>query len=150
MIRRHQHHHGTGRHGLTLLEVVVSLALFVTALASISQLVSLGTRSTVQAALKTDAAFRAESKLAEILAGVESLEATSEATFEDDPRWTWSLASEDGSHVDLVKLTVSVVFQDGSGAELMRYSVSRYTRDPQMFLDAADAAAEAEAEEGGS
>ena len=47
----------------------------------------------------------------------------------------------------MLELTVTVVFQPPVGPELMRYRLVRYVRDPQLFVDAA--AAEAEAEEGG-
>ena len=41
------------RSGFTLLEVIVSLAIFVAAFASLSQLFTLGSRAAVQAALET-------------------------------------------------------------------------------------------------
>ncbi|GIT30334.1 MAG: hypothetical protein Ct9H300mP1_23800 [Planctomycetaceae bacterium] len=55
-----------GRSGFTLLEVLVSLAIFVAAFASLSQLFTLGSRAAVQAALETQATVRAEAKMAEV------------------------------------------------------------------------------------
>ena len=65
----------TRRSGFTLLEVIISLAIFVSAFAAFSQLFTLGSRAAVQAALQTQAAVRAEAKMAEVVAGVELFEA---------------------------------------------------------------------------
>ena len=65
---RNQH-----RPGLTLLEIVLSLAIFFGALAILSQLSWNGARAAVQARLKTQAIIRCEAKLAEVLAGAETL-----------------------------------------------------------------------------
>ena len=81
----------TRRSGFTLLEVIVSLSIFVAAFAALSQLFSLGAQAAVDAALQTQAAVRAEAKMAEVVAGIESFEAAEETPFEDDPNWRWSL-----------------------------------------------------------
>ena len=80
------------RSGLTLLEVLIALSIFVAAFAAISQLFTLGSRAAIQASLETQAVLRCESKLAEVVAGIESLEAADGTAYEDDPRWVWSLA----------------------------------------------------------
>jgi type II secretion system protein I len=130
------------RSGFTLLEVMVALAIFVAAFAALSQLYSLGTRAAVDAALQTQAAVRAEAKMAEVLAGVESLEAASEMPFEDDANWSWGLEVNEGPHADVYEIVVTVVFQNGSGPPAMTYSLVRFRRDPQLILDEAAAAAE--------
>ena len=129
-----------GRSGFTLLEVLVSLAIFVAAFASLSQLFTLGSRAAVQAALET----QAEAKMAEVLAGVESMEASEAMPFEDDPNWSWALAVNEGPHTDLFELTVTVAFQPGVGQAEMTYSLVRFRRDPQLALDIEEAAAAAE------
>jgi len=133
-----------GRSGFTLLEVLVSLAIFVAAFASLSQLFTLGSRAAVQAALETQATVRAEAKMAEVLAGVESMEASEAMPFEDDPNWSWALAVNEGPHTDLFELTVTVAFQSGVGQAEMTYSLVRFRRDPQLALDIEEAAAAAE------
>tara|TARA_B110000014_G_scaffold260415_1_gene250092 strand:- start:319 stop:741 length:423 start_codon:yes stop_codon:yes gene_type:complete len=137
----------TRRHaGFTLLEVIVSLTIFVGAFAALSQLFSLGSRAAIESALQTQGAIRAEAKMAEILAGVESFEATSEMAFEDDPLWSWSLEVNPGPHADVYELVVTVVYQNGSGPPGMTFSLVRFRRDPQLILDEAAAAAAAEEE----
>ena len=133
-----------GRSGFTLLEVLVSLAIFVAAFASLSQLFTLGSRAAVQAALETQATVRAEAKMAEVLAGVESMEASEAMPFEDDPNWSWALEVNEGPHADLFELTVTVAFQPNVGQAEMTYSLVRFRRDPQLALDIEEAAAAAE------
>ena len=95
------------RSGLTLLEIVLSLALFCGAAAALSQLAWNGSRATVQARLKTQATIRCEAKLNEILAGVEQMVAKSNVPFPDDSHWTWSQVVTPSSHAELVQLDVT-------------------------------------------
>ncbi len=133
------------RSGFTLLEVMVSLAIFVSAFAALSQLYSLGTRAAVDSALQTQAAVRAEAKMAEVVSGVESFEAANGMAFEDDANWSWTLELNPGPHSDVYELVVTVVFQSGSNPPAMTYSLVRFRRDPQLILDvAAEAAVEDE------
>ena len=125
------------RRGLTLFEVVLSLAIFLGALTALSQLAHNGSRAAVQARFQSQAILRCESKLAEVTAGVVPLEAVEGASFEDDPEhWTWSLAVEQGPHDDLLALAVTVRY---SGASLANVSqtLRRFVRDPQLYIDAA-------------
>ena len=137
----------TRRSGFTLLEVIVSLSIFVAAFAALSQLFSLGAQAAVDAALQTQAAVRAEAKMAEVVAGVESFEAASEMPFEDDANWSWGLEVNEGPHPDVYEMIVTVVYQNGSGPPGMTFSLVRFRRDPQLILDEAAAAAEAEEDE---
>ncbi len=133
------------RSGFTLLEVMVSLTIFVSAFAALSQLYSLGTRAAVDSALQTQAAVRAEAKMAEVVSGVESFEAANGMAFEDDANWSWTLELNPGPHSDVYELVVTVVFQSGSNPPAMTYSLVRFRRDPQLILDvAAEAAVEDE------
>lgn len=129
--------------GFTLFEVLISLAIFLTALAALSQLVSTGVQASSRARLETQAILRCESKMAEVLAGVEPLETLAATPFEDDPSWTWSLEIGAGPHVDLLELNVTVSHTGVSDLATVSYSMSRYIRDPQLFIDAALAAEEA-------
>ena len=142
------------RSGLTLLEVLIALSIFVAAFAAISQLFTLGSRAAIQASLETQAVLRCESKLAEVVAGIESLEAADGTAYEDDPRWVWSLAVDappDSAPAELMQVTVTVAFVPEDENEEMEFSLVRFLRDPQVLVDAAEAAAEAEAEaEGGA
>lgn len=135
--------------GMTLLEVLVSLSIFMGSFAAISQLFNLGSRAAIRAALETQAVIRCESKLAELVAGVELLEATEGTLFEDDDRWNWSLVVNAATqNPNLMEVVVTVAFQPDVGPEVHQFSLTRLLLDPQVVLDAEeDAAAAAEAEE---
>ena len=91
------------RRGMTLYEVVLSLAIFVGALTALGPLASTGTRAAVSARLETQAVLRCESKLAEVLAGIEPLQAVSDAAFADEaPGWSWGLTVSSGPREDLL------------------------------------------------
>src|SRR5262245_60910617 len=85
------------RQGLTLLEVLVSLAIFLFAFAVLSQLIGMGGNLAVEAQNRSEAAQKARRKLAEVVSGVQPLSSTSGT--EDD--WEWSVDCEQGSVANL-------------------------------------------------
>ncbi len=146
--RRCRHIAAACRGGLTLLEVLLAVSVFLGAMTALSQLITTGSRAAVQAQLRTEAILRCETKLSEVLAGVDGMQSTSDAPFPDDPKhWKWSLQVLGGPHADLIELQVTVTHLAESGASNVSYSLNRYVRDPQLFLDAAAAAAESETTE---
>jgi len=135
------------RRGLTLLEVLVSLAIFLGSLAGLGQLISTGSSAAAKAQLQTQAALRCESKLAELVASFETLQATNETAFDDDDLWKWSVAYLDSPHVDLLSIEVRVTHENSVTRDVnAEYSLQRLIRDPQLYLDAAAEEAEASAE----
>ena len=124
------------RAGVSLLEVVLALGIFVAGLAALSQLHATGTDAAVQARLKTHAILRCESKLNEVSAGVEPLQAANALPFEDDSSWNWSLTSEPGPHADLLQITVTVARNGQSSFDSASFSLSRLIRDPLVFQQA--------------
>jgi Tfp pilus assembly protein PilV len=135
----------SSRAGISLFEVVLALSIFLGAVVALSQLTNNGMRTAVSARLQTQAVLRCESKLAELVAGVEPLEDVTEQPFDDDENWTWSLATATGPHADLLNITVSATYDSGSERSLASYSISRLLRDPLVFEEAAAAEAEAAA-----
>ncbi len=85
VFRFHSRHE---RPGLTLLEVVVSVAIFLVALAAIGQLINLGSFAIRDSQWKQQGAFYCQSKLAEISIGYEPF-ASSSGKLEEDPTWNW-------------------------------------------------------------
>lgn len=132
----------SGRHGLTLLEVLLSLGLFLGALAALSQLWYGGVRASVQARLATQAILRCESKLNEVVAGAVPLQSASETPFEDDATWTWSLQVESGPHTDSLLVTVKVSHPGQSGLSSSDFQLRRLIRDPQVWTAAQQATTE--------
>jgi general secretion pathway protein I len=127
---------GMKRRGLSLFEVVISLAIFMTAMAAIGQLITNGVRGAVYARLETQAVIRCESKLAEMLAGVTPLRATSGSTFPDDASWSWSVAIAPAQHESLYAVEVTVAHASGSSIGKVSYSLRRLVRDPQLEMQA--------------
>ncbi|HBL42851.1 MAG TPA: hypothetical protein DDZ90_05600, partial [Planctomycetaceae bacterium] len=125
----------TGRAGLTLLEVLISLSIFLGALTALSPLIGIGSRAAVQTQLKTQAIFRCQSILAEILAGAQPMESVAMAAFDDDSEnWKWSLNVEPGDYENMLKLTVLVQYTGDSETVSTSYQLIRQVRDPAMLL----------------
>lgn len=130
--------HKRTRAGLTLLEVLISLAIFLGALTALSQLIGIGSRAAVQAQLRTQAILKCQSKLAEVLAGAQPLESVSQAAFEDEENWKWSLDVQPGAYENMLQLTVSVLYSGAGESVTTSYQLTRQIRDPAMLLDAAN------------
>lgn len=120
------------RSGLTLLEIVLSLAIFVAALAALAQLATNGTRATVIARLKTQATIRCEAKLNEVLAGAEQMASRSNTPFPDDSHWTWSQVVTPSSHKELVQLDLTVSHQGNSKMSNVSVTLRRWAN--RLFL----------------
>ena len=126
----------TCRSGLTLLEIVLSLAIFLGALAALSQLAWNGTRATVQARLKTQATIRCETKLNEVVAGIEPMQARQNVAFPDDSQWTWSQVVTPSSHPELVQLDVTVSHRGTSRLARIDVTLRRWAREQSLFVSA--------------
>ncbi len=128
--------------GLTLLEVVLAIALFLGATAVLSQLVSTGVRAAVQARWQTQAVLRCQSKMDEVVAGVEPLQDVSEGFFDDDEEgvWRWSLTVLPGPEDNLYELTVRVwrATDEQSGLGQVSYSLTRYYFDREAVAESLD------------
>ncbi|MGD9857247.1 MAG: hypothetical protein AB7U20_20070 [Planctomycetaceae bacterium] len=133
-----------GRAGITLFEVLVALAIFLGALAGIAQIVDTGSTAAVTGQLQSEAVLRCESTLAEVISSIQPMDAVQGESYPDDASWSWSLAVADGPHPDLVQLTVEVAHARPNGTTDANFTLTRLIRDPQLFLDAAAAALEAE------
>jgi len=115
------------RRGISLLEVVLALGIFLGTFAVISQIINTGARAAMQAQAENDATLRAEGILNEVLAGALPFASAGPVPFEDDARWT----------SDLRQIQVSASRQRKDGVIDMTIALTRYTRDPQLYLDAA-------------
>lgn len=96
------------RTGLTLLEVLVSLTILLIALAALGALIDLGEDNASRAALTTTGTRLAQSKLAEVEAGVLDCTSSSNGNCDDEPGWTWAVESAAGPATNLYSITVRV------------------------------------------
>jgi len=130
---------GTSRRGLSLLEVLVSVAIFLGALTAILFALGIGQRSELSARLQSEAVLRCEAVMAEFISGVREADASDGNPFDDDDtgNWTWTAQVESGPGADLLQVTVLVEHRPGGSEPNAAFSLVRYMRDPQLFLDSA-------------
>ncbi|WP_010586027.1 type IV pilus modification PilV family protein [Schlesneria paludicola] len=122
------------RSGLTLLEIVLSLAIFFSAVVTLAQLAWTGSRAAVQARLRTQATIRCEAKLNEVLAGAEAMQTASGMSFPDDPNWTWSQVVTSGSHPELMQIDLTVAHRGSSSLTNIDVTIRRWARQQSVFV----------------
>lgn len=101
-------HRRPPRHGITLLEVLVSLAIFLLSLGAISTLVGMGSEAALDATVQNTGARLAQSKMAEVEAGLVSPASGGSGTCDDEPGWSWSVESGSSPAPNLYPVTVRV------------------------------------------
>ena len=99
------------RRGLSLLEVIVAMAIFLFALVALGRLVSMSTDLAEDVRDYSRAAVLCQGKLAEAAAGVVPLQGTSDAPFDDEEGWTWSLTASQGNVAAIWNVEVTVTRQ---------------------------------------
>ena len=97
------------RAGLSLIEVLLALAIFLMSLVVIARLVDIGTDRELEGRFQTRGARLAQSKMAEIESGAIDLTATGGTFDGDDSEWSWTAEATQQSapNLYLVKVTVS-------------------------------------------
>jgi general secretion pathway protein I len=96
------------RQGITLLEVVVSLVIFLFSLVAISSLSSLGNSRAMDARDYSKASLLCQTKLGELVTGIEPLSAQGATAFKDEPDWTYEIDVSDGVVDSLKNVRVTV------------------------------------------
>ena len=123
---------------MTLLEVVVAMAVFLIALAGITQLIEYGTTSAFEASRIATAARLCHSKVAEVEAGVVSCSSSSSGTFDEETSWQWSVDIGDTVAPNTYTVTVKVWSEQGGRVET---TLTQIIFDPQFMGNAAPAVA---------
>lgn len=96
------------REGLSLLEVLLAMAIFLFSMVAIAGLVDFGSTRGQQAAMQNAGTRLAKSKLAEVEAGVLDVTLNESGTFETEPEWTWTVDSQQTSIPNVYLVTVRV------------------------------------------
>jgi len=127
------------RTGLSLLEVLVAMTIFLSSLIGISQLVTLASERAMDVQQQGEATRLCQSKLAEIVAGAVPLSSQSDVPFDEDDAYHWSLDAEQANVAGLwtVQVTVSRSRPDGSKVEVV---LSQMVLDPGLRGSTADTA----------
>lgn len=118
------------RHGLSLLEVLLSVAILGMALVAIGQLVKLGYQSATDAKLQTEAYIICDAKMAEVVAGVLPLESSGAQAVEENPDWSFAVEVNSSDRMGLLRVRVKVEQSDNITSYPISYSIDRFVPDP--------------------
>ncbi len=125
------------RSGLSLLEVLVALAIFLIALAAIATLMDTANTQASDAAGTTTATRLAQSKLAEVEAGLIGVTDGGSGTFEgDESVWSWEVTSAATGVINLYDVSVRVYRPEGRPLEV---TLHQTIYDPALMNNAATA-----------
>jgi len=120
------------RNGLTLLEVLLALAIFVGSWAVLGQLLSHGVRGSVQSQLQTEAMLRCEARLAELVAGAVPFAPVNQLPFDDNAAWLCSISLTPSNVEGLYEVEVTVS-REGGGHGGASFTLKRLAREPEVF-----------------
>lgn len=123
------------RAGLSLLEVLVALAIFLMSLAAIAGLVDFGAERAQAAAMTTLGTRLAQSKLAEIEAGLTPPGSAESGSFDDEPDWTYTL--EPGAALAANTYPVTVTVRREMGGRKYEVALTQVVFDPAFQGNAA-------------
>jgi type II secretion system protein I len=124
----------SARPGLTLLEVIISTAIFSIALVAILRLVELGHERARDVRDLTAGLQKAKTKLAQVITGEIAVSSGTSGNFDSDEdptgAWTWTLDTEAGALTGLynVQITVQRARADGTNITV---TLSEMVLDPQ-------------------
>lgn len=118
------------RKAFSLLEVIFAMSILLGSIAVLGELSRIGTRNARTAQDLTMAELLCESKLNEIVAGIEPLEAADEVPFEDQPEWLYSVAVEEVplQQPGLMSVRVTVAQDVPENRRPVSYTLARWIR----------------------
>lgn len=96
------------RSGFSLMEVLLATAILMGALAVLAELAGLGFRSARAARQHVTAQLLCETKMAEVIAGIQPPEEVAETPFEETPEWLYSITATPQDNPSLLAVQVSV------------------------------------------
>ena len=118
------------RRGMTLLEVIVAMTIFLIALGAIWPLLEMGLNRAHEVEHQAIALQKCQSKLAQIMAGEEALGTQEDVTFVEDPEWHWSMECEQQDIANLWKVEVTVWRETDLGR--VEVTLSQMVLDPSV------------------
>lgn len=132
------------RKGLTLLEVIVSVAIFLIALAAIWELFLIGGDRARDVKLQARTSMLCQSKLAEVVVGAADSNSSGDYTnfveeFNKDLQWKMEVESTDAENVSLVKVWVKAELP---GGRVVESHLAQMVLDPKVRGSSLDPAPE--------
>jgi type II secretory pathway pseudopilin PulG len=125
------------RPGLSLLEILLSLAIFLLSLVAIGGLVESGSERGLSAAMQAAGTRLAQSKLAEVEAGAIPVSSGGQGTFDDEPEWNWSVEPGSPTVPNVYPVTVRVWREFGGGQ--FEVVLTQMVFDPAQMGNASEA-----------
>ena len=122
--------HISQRRGLSLLEVILSIAILGVSMVSIGHLYNLGFRSAQQAQARSDANLLVDSIMAELAAGAIPVQSKGDTEIDNAPGWLYSIEIENSSQPGLFLATVVVKRDIESNIMPGGVSIVRFIPDP--------------------
>ena len=119
------------RKGLTLIEVLVSLAIFLMSIVAIYRLIDLASDNAQEIVNQSRSTRLMESKMAEFIAGSEALSGSTSGQFDEEPGWSWSADMEQDAIPNLWKVTVTVS-KDVTSGPAVSTKLTQYILDPTV------------------
>jgi prepilin-type N-terminal cleavage/methylation domain-containing protein len=122
------------RRGLSLLEVLLAMAIFLLGVTGLSQLIIMSSDRALEVKMQSQAVQMAQAKMAEIVSGVQPLNAQSGMPFDEDPDWTWSMdvtSVQSNGVSGLSQVTVHVSRNKSDGSKL-DFTLTQYVMDPTL------------------
>jgi general secretion pathway protein I len=135
------------RPGISLLEVLLSLAIFLLALVAIGRLVDIGADNALDTQSQATATRLAQSKLAEAEAGAIALDSASSGVFDLEQDWQWSVEPSAENIPNLYTVTVRVSRSSPRAFEL---TMTQMICDPRQMGNANEAQKPAATTTGGT
>lgn len=126
MIRPVQH-----RRGLSLMEVLIALTIFLFSLVAIGRLVVMSGDRALDVQQQSQAAQLCQTKLAEVLAGAVPLSSQSDVSFDEDPDYRWSLDAQSDATPNLWRVQVRVTRERPDGSKI-ECTLSQLVLDPSL------------------
>src|SRR3954451_18868118 len=116
------------KHGFTLLEIILSLAILAGSLAALGEVMRLADRNATLADDETQAQILAASVMDEIAAGARELTAVDQGAFNstDDPPWVFSIAMDQTAYDELVAVRVLVQQQLDAQLQPAHFELTRW------------------------
>ena len=126
------------RSGLSLLEVILAFAVFMMSMAGITQLISMGHSQSLDASQQNTGLRLAQTKLAEVEAGVISMSGGASGTFDEAPNWQWEVIIDDAPATNVYEVTVHVWNSNNTRIDI---NLTQMICDPATMGNAAAAEA---------
>ncbi|WP_437186830.1 hypothetical protein SH668x_000194 [Planctomicrobium sp. SH668] len=140
------HQQWKSREGISLFEVVLALAIFVGAVAAISQVLANGSRAASRAQLQSQAVLIGERVMNEVIAEIVPLSSAAKTPVDGMPKWFWTVDVSNSNVPGLLRVEVITEHEAPTPNSVIKYQLVRFVRDPQAMIDALNVRADLKAQ----